>query len=35
MSEENNLITQPFGLMDGASGAFQQIHQDVNRHVPL
>ena len=31
MSDENSRLTQPFGLMDGASGAFQQIHQDVNR----
>jgi threonine synthase len=31
MSVENNRITQPFGLMDGASGALLQIHQDVNR----
>ena len=31
MSEENNRLTQPFGLMDGASGVFQQIQQDVNR----
>jgi threonine synthase len=30
MSEENSRLTQPFDLMDGASGALQQIQQDVN-----
>ena len=30
MPAENNPLTQPFDLMDGASGAFQQIQQDVN-----
>jgi threonine synthase len=31
MTRENSILSQPFGLMDGASGQFQQIHQDVNR----
>ncbi len=31
MSDENHRLSQPFGLMDGASGAFQEIHQEVNR----
>ena len=31
MSEENSNLTQPFGLMDGAVGEFQQIHRDMNR----
>jgi threonine synthase len=31
MSEENSRLTQPFGLMDGASGTLRQIQQDVNR----
>jgi len=31
MTEENNRLTQPFGLMDGAFGVFEQIQQDVNR----
>jgi threonine synthase len=31
MIEDNNALTQPFGLMDGASGTMQQVHRDVNR----
>ena len=31
MTNEDSHLTQPFGLMDGASGAFHQIHQEVNR----
>jgi threonine synthase len=31
MTNENSHLTQPFGLMDGASGEFQQIHKEVNR----
>lgn len=31
MIEGNNLRSQPFGLMDGASGVYQQIQQEVNR----
>jgi threonine synthase len=31
MSQENSNLTEPFGLMDGAAGEFQQIHQDMNR----
>ncbi len=31
MTDESSRFTHPFGLMDGASGEFQQIHQDVNR----
>lgn len=30
MPAENNRLTQPFDLMDGASGVLQQIQQDVN-----
>jgi threonine synthase len=31
MEPENSTLTQPYGLMDGAAGEFQQIQQDVNR----
>ena len=31
MTNGNSNLTQPFGLMDGASGAFHHIHQEVNR----
>ncbi len=31
MTNGDSNLTQPFGLMDGASGEFQQIHQEVNR----
>lgn len=31
MTIENSRLNQPFGLMDGASGEFRQIQQDVNR----
>jgi threonine synthase len=31
MEPENSTLTQPYGLMDGAVGEFQQIQQDVNR----
>jgi threonine synthase len=31
MESENSALTQPYGLMDGAVGEFQQIQQDVNR----
>ena len=31
MTSENRPLDQPFSLMDGAAGEFQQIHQDMNR----
>jgi threonine synthase len=31
MTTGNSNLNQPFGLMDGASGALQQIQKDVNR----
>ena len=31
MTNENSNLDKPFGLMDGATGEFQRIHQDVNR----
>jgi threonine synthase len=31
MDAENNRLTQPFALMDGASSTFSQIQQEVNR----
>lgn len=31
MSEDNTQLDQPFELLDGATGEFQQIQQDVNR----
>jgi threonine synthase len=31
MTDRNSSINQPFGLMDGASGEFQHIQQEVNR----
>lgn len=31
MPDDNNQLSGPFGLMDGAAGEFQQIQQDVNR----
>jgi threonine synthase len=31
MIEENHSFSNPFGLMDGAHGSFQQIQRDVNR----
>ena len=31
MTNENRRLSQPFGLMDGASGAFEHIYHDVDR----
>ena len=31
MPDDSHRLTQPFGLLDGAFGTFQQIHQEVNR----
>jgi threonine synthase len=31
MSQENSNLTQPYGIMDGAAGEFEQIQRDMNR----
>jgi threonine synthase len=31
MSPENKILAEPFNLLDGAAGEFQQIQQDVNQ----